>query len=360
MPLDSKTAILLEPTAVQKKVWTYPWIGLLLGALVSFFIVHPITMLVLEAHYFITYGRPFDLMPAFLHSFHGEMWPMMVLYSLLGAAVGGVLGFILKRLKENRLRLDTLHQEFEIHVATLRHHYKNLAIGIEGFAGRIKRKLGSVETQLLNCAMGKEPGTSYEEAQQECQALAQNVAILEEAAHRLTQTLGQELLFLKALTSDSLAAVPRDFYPLLRQTIRELLDLRFREKNLQVEVNGQPFAECQDSLVFPFETYSMEAILQNILSNGMKYGDRLQIRVEAADSWIRVAVADNGPGFAVDWLKKHLLAVGASRERESTHLGLKVTLHLLEKCGGRLWMASEPGAGAVFIIEVPKQPEARG
>ena len=347
-------AVLLEPSVVHRKIWTYPWIGLFLGALVSFLVLHPITMLVLETHYFIYYGTPLSLIPAFLHSFHGEMWPMMLLYSTLGALVGGVLGFVLKRLKENRLRLATLNQEFELQVATLRHHYKNLAIGIQGFAGRIKRKLGSMETHLLHCAMGKEEVPTYDQARQECEALAQNVEILEEAAQRLTHTLGQELLFLKALTSESLAAAPRDLYPLLIHSIQDLMELRFRDKAVQVEMNGKPFSECQDSLVFPFDTYSMEVILQNILSNAMKYGDRLHIKVAEADSWVKVEVADNGPGFEMDWLKKHLLTVGASRERESTHLGLKVTLHLLEKCGGRLWAWSEPGAGAVFTIEVPK------
>jgi hypothetical protein len=68
--------------------------------------------------------------PALLHSFHGEMWPMMLLYTLLGALIGLIWGVFLKRLREHRQRLDALHQEFELQVATLRHHYKNLAIGI--------------------------------------------------------------------------------------------------------------------------------------------------------------------------------------------------------------------------------------
>jgi signal transduction histidine kinase len=36
---------------------------------------------------------------------------------------------------------------------------------------------------------------------------------------------------------------------------------------------------------------------------------------------------------------------------ESTHLGLRVTLHLLEQYGGRLFALSEPGQGATFILE---------
>ena len=87
---------------------------------------------------------------------------MMLIFALFGGIVWGFIGFILKRLRENRLRLDTLHQEFELQVATLRHHYKNLAIGIHGFSSRIKRKLVSMdETYRQCCAEGKCP--SYEE-----------------------------------------------------------------------------------------------------------------------------------------------------------------------------------------------------
>lgn len=346
--------ILLEPMVIQRKVWAYPWVGLCLGALVSFLVIHPISMMVLELHFFLYYGATPDLLNAVLHSFHEEMWPMMLLYAVWGALVGGILGFVLQRLKENRLRLDILHQEFELHVATLRHHYKSLAIGIQGFAGRIKRKLGSMETHLLHCALGREEVLTCDHARQEFEALKQDVAVLEDAAQRLGLILGEELLFLKALTSDSLTAINRDIYPLLIHSVRELMDLRFREKDLQVTINDQPFSQCQDSLVFPFEPYTMEVILQNVLSNAMKYGDRVQIRVSAEDSWAKVEVADNGPGFDMNWLKQHLLTVGASRERESTHLGLKVTLHLLKKCGGRLWVWSEPGKGAVFTLEIPK------
>jgi len=42
------------------------------------------------------------------------------------------------------------------------------------------------------------------------------------------------------------------------------------------------------------------------------------------------------------------------RESGSTQLGLRVTLHLLEKCGGRLLVSSQPGAGSNFTLEFPR------
>ncbi len=352
MKSEALKPVMLEPTIGHKKAPPLPWLGLLLGAVVGFLVVHPLSMLVRAAHDFIYSGAPLDLGPALLHSFHAEMWPMMLLYTLLGALVGAILGIILKRLQENRQRLDTLHQEFELQVATLRHHYKNLAIGIQGFAGRVRRKLEGLEKQLHHCALDDSS------VHTECEALARNVEILEEASQRLTQTLGQELMFLKALTSESLVSGNMDVYPLLIHAIQDLLDLRFRDKHIQVEINGEPLEHCTKSLVFAFEPYAMEVILQNILSNSMKFGDHLQVEVSERDGWVRVGIRDNGPGLEVEKLKDRLLSPSDRHTAESTHLGLKVSLHLIHKSGGRLFVWSKPGAGAEFVMEFPKSPTA--
>ncbi len=93
--------------------------------------------------------------------------------------------------------------------------------------------------------------------------------------------------------------------------------------------------------------------MQNIIGNAMKYADRIQIRVKERDSQVAVEVEDNGPGLDLEKLRQHLLIPGDWREAESSHLGIKVTLHLLEKFGGRLLAWSKPG-GTKFIMEFPK------
>ncbi len=183
-----------------------------------------------------------------------------------------------------------------------------------------------------------------------------NFTVIEDAAERLQHIMGQELLFLKALTSDALTPVPKDFYPFLAQCVQELQALRFREKEIRLELNGHSLKECRESLVFPFEPYIMEVILQNTIGSAMKYGDHIQLRVKENDDQVAVAVEDNGPGLDVAKLQSDLLLPEDQRQAESTHMGLEVSLHLLQKCGGRLLAWSEPGAGATFIIEIPKRP----
>jgi len=344
--------VVLKSPIRKEKTWVYPWIGVGLGVAVGILIGHPLAMLAYNFHECLISGTTCDVTGALFHSFAFHMWPMMLLFSVFGGVSWGIIGFVLKRLRDNRLRLDTLHQEFELQVATLRHHYKNLALGIHGFSSRIRRKLGGLDTQFRVCAQDNCP--NYGEIHQEFETLAHSAAILEEAAERLTHVLGQELLFLKALTSDSLTRMPRDFYPFLVHCVQDLLGLRFREKEVRVEINGQPLEKCRESLVFAFEPYTLEVILQNILANAMKFSDFLRLRVADTENSVRVEVQDNGPGMDVEKLKLHLLTPGDRREAESTHLGLKVSLHLLEKSGGRLSAWSAPEAGATFIIEIPK------
>ena len=347
--------VVLKAPIHKEKTWVYPWIGVVLGVAVGILIGHPLAMLAVSFHQCLMSGTTCDVTSALFESFQWHMWPMMLLFALFGGVSWGIIGIILKRLRENRLRLDTLHQEFEFQVATLRHHYKNLAIGIHGFSDRIKRKLAHLDDTFKHClSQGTCP--SYEELHPEFEALTNNFAVVEDAAQRLTQTLGQEVLFLKALTSDTLHLTPRDLYPVLVHSIEELKELRFRDKEVHVQINGRSCEESNCSLVFPFEPYTMEVILQNIIGNAMKYADHIQISVVETEGKVSVEVEDNGPGLDVDKLRQNLLIPGDRRDAESTHLGVKVSLHLLEKYGGQLLAWSKPGAGARFFLEFPKQP----
>ena len=149
--------VVLKAPIHKEKTWFYPWIGVVLGVAVGILIGHPLAMLAYNFHECLMSGTTCDVTGALFHSFAWHMWPMMLLFSLFGGISWGILGFVLKRLRENRLRLDTLHQEFEFQVATLRHHYKNLAIGIHGFSGRIKRKITNLDETFSQCLLEQLP-----------------------------------------------------------------------------------------------------------------------------------------------------------------------------------------------------------
>jgi signal transduction histidine kinase len=346
-----KQPVVLQTSRPDRTLRVYPVAGFLAGAIFGLAVAGPLPAFFRQVYGLLCFRQSLSFGRLIASDFTWDRWPVFTAYFLALGIIGAFLGNTLRRLKENRARLKNLSHEFEIQVATLRHHYKNLTLGIDGFARRIKSKLAILEGEFQKCADDHCP--TYPNFHQVMETLKNNTVILEQAAKRLSDTLGQELRFLRALTSDSLELVPGNFYSFLVQAVRDLLELRFRDKDIRVEINGQPFQAFHDTLVFPFEPYSMEVILQNILSNSMKYGDYIQVGVEKADKWIKAVVKDNGPGLDLDKLQKRLLSPADCQSLESTHLGLKVTLHLLAKCQGRLSAMSLPGEGAVFIMEFP-------
>lgn len=97
----------------KEKTWVYPWIGILFGIAIGIFIGHPLSMLVDGFYNYINSGTPLDMSGALSHSFHLHMWPMTLIFAVFGGVVWGFIGFIFQRLRESRLRLDTLNQELQ-------------------------------------------------------------------------------------------------------------------------------------------------------------------------------------------------------------------------------------------------------
>jgi signal transduction histidine kinase len=347
MPDAEVKPVRLEFQRRRSSPWPYLLLGALLGAVVEVLVSLPLDAVFRNLFEYLFAGNPIRLSRALAHLARPGERPAV---SLTGFLFGGALGYVFYRLKENQKRLKEMHQEFEIRVAALRHHYKNLALGISGFSARARRKLEKVQERLKDAVL---PDADIPT---EIDSLELSVIVLEEASLRLASTLTEELMFIRALQGNGPAAPPRDFFPVLQHAAQELLDLRFRGKQVRVEVNGRPLAEPQTPMVFAFEPYTMEVILQNILSNAMRYGDFIQVQAAEQNGVIMVEILDNGPGLEPAEIKRNLVSAGSRRRADSTQLGLLVTLRLLEKCGGHLSVASKPGAGAAFILEFPRHP----
>jgi signal transduction histidine kinase len=349
---DALERLRLELPRPSSTLKFYPVLGLLLGAAAGIFIGHPMAMVALNVQEYMHNRGPLELSYRILHSFSPRMWPMLSLYILSGAVFGVGFGIIYQKLVENRLHIEQLYQEFELQVASLRHHYKNMTIGIQGFSRRIKRKVTDLTREVAQCHGPECPLDNC--FCRNLPALERDVDTMVETTQRLNETLGKELILLKILAGSNLVPQPRDFYPVLTGAIQDLLGLRFRDKLIEVEINGKPYAEFSGSLIFNFDLATMQVILENILSNAMKFGDKVRVVAKEVNNRVTISIMDNGPGFEVSKLKKQLLSLREGREPESTKLGLKVSLHLLEKCGGGLYVWSKPGIGSTFALEFPK------
>ena len=103
-------------------------------------------------------------------------------------------------------------------------------------------------------------------------------------------------------------------------------------------------------------------VVINLLSNAVKFcpepGGEITVRLRpVADRW-RIAVIDNGPGIAEDqhklvFEKFHQVNDAQAGKPKGTGLGLPISQKIVEHHGGRIWVESELGQGAAFLVDLP-------
>lgn len=104
----------------------------------------------------------------------------------------------------------------------------------------------------------------------------------------------------------------------------------------------------------------IQQVLVNLLDNAFKYGaDPVRVRVEGTPGTVRVSVADSGEGIVPAeheriFEKFYRADPQLSRAPSGTGLGLYISRELVRRMGGQLHVRSHPGAGATFIVDLPR------
>jgi len=109
---------------------------------------------------------------------------------------------------------------------------------------------------------------------------------------------------------------------------------------------------------------ALTSILRNLLSNGIKYTDRGEVRLSTRvrGPRLEISVADTGIGIPAglhDHVFEEFYQVPGVR-RGGTGLGLPYARRLARILGGDLTLASEPGAGTTVVLDLPLRTPAVG
>jgi signal transduction histidine kinase/CheY-like chemotaxis protein len=141
----------------------------------------------------------------------------------------------------------------------------------------------------------------------------------------------------------------------LRGLVRPIAEGRPVE--VVVSDEGAPDAILTDEL-------ALTAILRNMLSNGIKYTDRGEVRlhVRTTGSRLEIVVADTGIGIPANQHERvfeDFYQVPGIR-RSGTGLGLPYARRLAGLLGGDLTLTSEPGVGTTVVLSLPHGPAAVG
>ena len=110
----------------------------------------------------------------------------------------------------------------------------------------------------------------------------------------------------------------------------------------------------------------IEQVVTNLLANASKFGEGkpILLAVEADERWARLRVEDRGMGIPSEHhgrvFERFERAVPAENFG-GLGLGLYVARQIVEAHGGRIRVASAPGEGSTFTVELPRaaQAEAR-
>ena len=107
-----------------------------------------------------------------------------------------------------------------------------------------------------------------------------------------------------------------------------------------------------------FDRARIELALGNLLDNAVKFtpgGGQIEIGAETAGDFVRLWVQDSGPGIDLED-RPHIFERfyrGRAASAGGSGLGLAIVQSIAQAHDGCVSFESEPGAGSIFVIELP-------
>lgn len=191
------------------------------------------------------------------------------------------------------------------------------------------------------------------------------------AAH--LSRLVASLLDYHQLENGLMKVQPVSFSPaqLVKESV-EVMRLRAEEKGLSISYEmtmGMKKEANQenetDKELFLADAFRIRQILDNLVSNAIKYTDHGSVNIEARVSKIMgkltltLSVQDTGKGMTDEEKQKVFQAftrLKSAQGIEGTGLGLSITQELVSLLGGEILLRSTLGKGSSFIVTLPIEP----
>lgn len=140
----------------------------------------------------------------------------------------------------------------------------------------------------------------------------------------------------------------------LDEQIREaivLLEPKWSKKNINFDIN-MPEINYSGQKELLFQVWT------NIISNAIKFSDHngsIMVFIRQSKGYTEVVVCDDGIGMDEE-TQSHIFDKfyqgDTSRRSQGNGLGLALCKKILDRCGGKIFVTSEPGNGSVFIVQL--------
>ena len=285
------------------------------------------------------------------------LWQIGLLTLITLFAIIVMIWFIWRDARKERIyreNLEAANEEIqrimnqrERLLLTITHDIKAPAASISGFIDLMKEYVN--EAQGMECLQN----------------------IKNSAAH--LSRLVASLLDYHQLENGLMKVQPVSFSPaqLVKESV-EGMRLRAKEKGLSISYEmtmGMKKEANQenetDKELFLADAFRIRQILDNLVSNAIKYTDHGSVNIEARVSKIMgkltltLSVQDTGKGMTDEEKQKVFQAftrLKSAQGIEGTGLGLSITQELVSLLGGEILLRSTLGKGSSFIVTLPIEP----
>ena len=285
------------------------------------------------------------------------LWQIGLLTLVTFLAIIVMIWFIWRDARKERIyreNLEAANEEIqrimnqrERLLLTITHDIKAPAASISGFIDLMKEYV--TEAQGMECLQN----------------------IKNSAAH--LSRLVASLLDYHQLENGLMKVQPVSFSPaqLVKESV-EGMRLRAEEKGLTISYEmtmGMKKEANQenetDKELFLADAFRIRQILDNLVSNAIKYTDHGSVNIEARVSKIMgkltltMSVKDTGKGMTDEEKRKVFQAftrLKSAQGIEGTGLGLSITQELVSLLGGEILLRSTLGKGSNFIVTLPIEP----
>lgn len=271
------------------------------------------------------------------------LWQMELLAIVAFFAIGIMIWFIWRDARKERIYRETLEaaneeiqrimNQRERLLLTITHDIKAPAASISGFIDLMKAYVSN--PQGIECLQN----------------------IKNSAAH--LSHLVASLLDYHQLENGLMKVQPTSFSPaqLVAESV-EGIKLRAEEKGLEISFE----CKMKGMEYFRADAFRIRQILDNLVSNAIKYTDQGSVTIQAQVSkvvgkpMLTLSVKDTGKGMTDEEKQKVFQAftrLKSAQGIEGTGLGLSITQELVSLLGGEIILHSTLGKGSTFIVTIP-------
>lgn len=206
---------------------------------------------------------------------------------------------------------------------------------------------------VINCVVDNYTG--------EDDSSVQSMKLMKKNVNKLKKLIDQLLLMRKIDTGHMKLAVKKgDIKPLLQDIFNAFKPLA-SGKDLEFKLEFE-----KEEFYGYFDAEKLEMIIQNLLSNALKFTASGQVVVKCntvfndGKKWFAVSVSDTGSGIAAQDLEKVFERFSRVNENQAIPgmgIGLDLVRSLTHIHKGKINVDSKEGIGTTFIIEIPLEKD---